>query len=344
LGSFDEDRFIAAYNQNAEHFRSLNSLMWQIPLIAMTLTGGLWFGVSKVETNKLFQLCLLFLAAAGNIGLLVALTRLRYVMGRYLAWSEEMFPAGHVSAQGDGKWHNGGYVVQGSFRALLILAAGISLLLLMVTGASMLSKSPRTSSVVYYDRHATELADAYESITFESAHPELVTLLSSAPTLRILDIGAGTGRDASWIAERGNLVTAIEPSANMRSLAKRLHPHAQVEWVNDSLPLLARLGGEQYDLIILSAVWMHVHPRDRGASLKRITTLLAPGGSIYLTLRLGPDDEARSIHAVSFREIETLAGRNGLKARSLGDSPDLLSRTAIRWQRVMLTRETDVSR
>jgi len=32
---------LAAYNQNSENFRSLNQLMWQIPLIAMSLTGGL---------------------------------------------------------------------------------------------------------------------------------------------------------------------------------------------------------------------------------------------------------------------------------------------------------------
>ena len=339
MGSFDEERFIAAYNQNAEHFRSLNTLMWQIPLIAMTLTGGLWFGVSKVEANKLFQLCLLGLAFAGNIGLLIALARLRYVMGRYLQWSEEMFPAGHVSARGDGSWYNGSHVVQGSFRTLLLLAAGISLLLMVLTALGMLSNSPRISSTAYYDRHATELADAYESISFERAHPELVTLLSSGPPIRVLDVGAGSGRDAAWMAGRGHAVTAVEPSANMREIGQRLHGDPRIVWANDSLPLLSRLGGEQYDLIALSAVWMHIPPRNRAASMQRLSTLLGPHGSIYFTLRLGPADRGRSIHGVSFQEIEALANKHKLKARILGESPDLLSRSAIRWQRVMLVRE-----
>lgn len=337
MGSFDEERLIAAYNQNAEHFRSLNSLMWQIPLIAMTLTGGLWFGVSKVESNKLFQLCLLFLAAAGNVGLLIALTRLRYVMGRYLSWSEETFPAGHVSAAGDGKWWNGSRVVQRSFRWLLILAAAISALLLVVTLVEMLSKSPRISAAAYYDRHAVELADAYETVAFEAAHPDLVPLLVSGPPRRVLDIGAGSGRDAAWIAAHGHTVAAVEPSAKMRAIGQKLHPGAAVEWRNDALPLLARLGGEQYDLILLSAVWMHIHPRDRAAALQRLSTLVAPGGSIYLTLRLGPADPSRSIHGVSLAELQALAKPLKIAVHLLGESPDLLSRKGIRWQRVMLT-------
>lgn len=337
MGSFDEQRFLAAYNQNAEHFRSLNTLMWQIPLIAMTLTGGLWFGVSKAGTDKIFQICLLVLAAAGNIGLLIALRRLRYIMGKYLAWSEEMFPAGHVSATGDGEWGTGRQVVQRSFHYLLVLAAGISLVLLVVTGAGMLSKSPRVSSIAYYDRHASELADAYESIAFERAHPELVAHLADGG-LRVLDIGAGSGRDTAWISAKGHVVTAVEPSGNMRAIAKQLHPADRAEWVNDSLPLLTRLGGQQYDLILLSAVWMHVHPRDRAAAIQRLSALLAPGGAIYMTLRLGAADRARSIHGVSSQEIEALAKAQGLSVRTLGESPDLLSRSDIKWQRLLLTR------
>ena len=42
---------IQAYEQNYEQFRSLNQIMWQIPVLAMTLTGGLWFGVSSIQDS-----------------------------------------------------------------------------------------------------------------------------------------------------------------------------------------------------------------------------------------------------------------------------------------------------
>ena len=80
----EHDMRQAAFQQNHLAFRSLNQQMWQIPLISMTLTGGLWFGVSRVEDFPLFQLALLLLAAAGNAALFVVILRLRFVMEQYL--------------------------------------------------------------------------------------------------------------------------------------------------------------------------------------------------------------------------------------------------------------------
>lgn len=45
-----------------------------------------------------------------------------------------------------------------------------------------------------YGAHAAALADPYESITFEEVH-------------RVLDIGAGSGRDAAALAQQGHTVT-----------------------------------------------------------------------------------------------------------------------------------------
>lgn len=76
----DFERAKVAYEQNFEQFRSLNQVMWQVPVIAMTLTGGLWFGAASVEAMAGFQYLLLILAALANLGLVVVLARLRFVM------------------------------------------------------------------------------------------------------------------------------------------------------------------------------------------------------------------------------------------------------------------------
>lgn len=94
----NHDFHLAAFNQNHEAFRSLNQQMWQIPLIPMTLTGGLWFGVSRSEDYALFTMALLFLAGMANVALIIVLYRLRYVMGLYLEWLKEAHPDGAVSA------------------------------------------------------------------------------------------------------------------------------------------------------------------------------------------------------------------------------------------------------
>jgi hypothetical protein len=119
---------LAAYNQNFETFRALNALMWQIPLIAMTLTGGLWFGVSTVQNQPAFKLGLLGLAAAGDLILILVLERLRYIIERYLNWLEAAHSRGFVAAPGT-RWRNRPNRVKQAFQLMLLFAAGISVVL-----------------------------------------------------------------------------------------------------------------------------------------------------------------------------------------------------------------------
>lgn len=202
----------AAFDQNHASFRSLNQQMWQIPLISMTLTGGLWFGVSRVEDFPLFQLALLFLAAAGNGALFVIILRLRFVMEQHLIWLEKTYPAGYVSAKGT-DWYNKPLLVRTLFQSMLCLAAVLSLILMGVTAWTsreevfgIMSQDP---ALTYYEQHAASLADGYEALSLETAHPALLTLINehfANGPLAVLDVGAGTGRDASWFAANGHRV------------------------------------------------------------------------------------------------------------------------------------------
>lgn len=121
---FERDR--STYEQHFEQFRSLNQTMWQIPVIAMSLTGGLWFGAAKVSDMPGFQYSLLVLAALANFGLIVVLTRLRYVMSKYLESIERFNPDAFVSARGTGM--HASEVVANTFRLLLLASAIISLI------------------------------------------------------------------------------------------------------------------------------------------------------------------------------------------------------------------------
>ncbi|BCV28945.1 hypothetical protein TUM3811_28050 [Shewanella algae] len=59
--------------------------------------------------------------------------------------------------------------------------------------------------------------------------------------LRILDVGAGSGRDAAFFAtERlGNWVLTVEPAKALTSFGKRFPQGLPVTWHNDTLPELA---------------------------------------------------------------------------------------------------------
>lgn len=339
----------AAFDQNHASFRSLNQQMWQIPLISMTLTGGLWFGVSRVEDFPLFQLALLFLAFAGNAALFVVILRLRFVMEQHLLWLEKAYPAGYVSAKGK-DWYNKPFLVRSLFQSMLFLAGLLSLILLIATAwnnrQEVFRIMPQDPALTYYEQHAASLADGYETLSLETAHPALFTLINEQfadQSLSVLDVGAGTGRDASWFAANGHRIVAVEPSGAMQTIGRRLHPSPDIEWRQDSLPNLAETvaSGETFDLIILSAVWMHVRPDERQKALETLASLLKPGGRIYLTLRIGPSEPGRGIYRVSEEALRDQLADLSLEAEKLGEQSDLLGRSNIRWVAMSLSAAND---
>jgi hypothetical protein len=78
----------------------MNQIMWQIPIIAITLTGGLWYAVSTQQSIALFRPPALFLAAVLDTALIIVLIRVRYVMQAHLEKLRQFYPAGFVEAAG----------------------------------------------------------------------------------------------------------------------------------------------------------------------------------------------------------------------------------------------------
>ena len=68
--------------------------------------------------------------------------------------------------------------------------------------------------VAWYDANAKIVSARYEEITAENVYGWLLDMLP-ASTATILDVGAGSGRDAAWLAAKGYDVIAVEPSANI---------------------------------------------------------------------------------------------------------------------------------
>jgi len=332
-----------AYEQNYQQFRSLNQIMWQIPVLAMTLTGGLWFGVSKIEDNPFLASILLCTAVVGNLALSAVLYRFRFVMRCYLDELKRAYPKGFVDASSpnDGmgriaRFFAGEQRVRQTFSILLYWAAGASFVLLSVElyqWKSESTKMNRDAGIEFYNSHAAALADGYEAVSFEDAYPFLVTTLSD-DSLSILDIGSGTGRDASWLARHGHKVVAAEPSASMRKIAEAIHPDDAIEWIDARLPELenTRLKPNSFDIILASAVWMHIPPEQHKASLSRIGELLSDGGRAFVSLRIGPQDEDRGMYEVNAREFEDTAEQAGFEILSHGDFDDLLGRAQISWK------------
>jgi SAM-dependent methyltransferase len=194
-----------------------------------------------------------------------------------------------------------------------------------------------------YNRGFREFAETYEALGFEEIHRDAIPFLPASPGL-LLDIGAGSGRDAAWFAKRGWEVVAVEPAAAMRRMATTLHPEPAIRWLDDRLPALAGVHrlGLAFDLVWLSGVWMHVPPEDRARAMRKLATLLKPGGRIMLTLRHGPAPDDRPMWPVDAHEVERLGLDHGLALRVATErAEDRQGRADVRWQTVILDLPDD---
>ena len=165
-----------------------------------------------------------------------------------------------------------------------------------------------------YGKTADALVEQYESLTFERVHRSILSLLPPPPG-RALDVGAGTGRDAAALAQRGYTVVAAEPTAEMRANGQHLHASAAVEWIDDSLPDLAMVRARHapFDLVMMTAVWMHLDVKQRARAMPAVASLLQTGGIATMSLRHGPVPEGRRMFDVSAEETIALAAAHGLE-------------------------------
>lgn len=167
-----------------------------------------------------------------------------------------------------------------------------------------------------YDQDVEAFFARADAIPFAEKHAAVLHLVPAAPA-RILDIGAGSGKDAFDFAAMGHRVLAVEPTPVLLAGATARHAHPAIAWLDDGLPDLAatRARDEAFDLILLSAVWMHLDADQRRRAMPHVAGLLADGGMLILSLRHGPVPPERRMFEVSADETIGLAQAEGLSVR-----------------------------
>jgi SAM-dependent methyltransferase len=169
----------------------------------------------------------------------------------------------------------------------------------------------------YYERHGEELARRYDALDPGQINACWSHLITGATPGLACDIGAGSGRDARWLARRGWEVIAVEPAAALRAHGERASAGLPINWLDDSLPALTRLRdiGYRFDLVLLSAVWQHLAPPERERAFRVVSELLRPGGQLVISLRHGRDsaeNHERGFHAVDAEQVRAYGRRRAL--------------------------------
>ncbi|MBV9018410.1 MAG: class I SAM-dependent methyltransferase [Alphaproteobacteria bacterium] len=196
-------------------------------------------------------------------------------------------------------------------------------------------KAVRISGTENYAEEAPELLKPYERVDFADHHRSVIHLIPETPG-RVLDIGAGTGRDAAGFVALGHTVLAVEPTEELRRGAMLLHPSAMIAWVDDSLPDLAavRVRGEEFDVVMLTAVWMHLDELQRRQAMPNVSALVRNGGAMIMSLRHGPVPPGRRMFEVSAEETIALAQPLGLRCTLKREPEPSRQQPGVSWTRL----------
>lgn len=197
-------------------------------------------------------------------------------------------------------------------------------------------------NIQFYNQHSEELFQNYTSVTFEKVHAswKLFWPLSGE---KVLDVGAGIGRDSKWFLDQKCTVIALEPAKEMRDLGKK-HTGKQVQWLDDALPELNQTVGlgMRFDVILVSAVWMHIPPSSRARAFRKLSNLLAPNGRLVISLRHGDFTDGRSSYSCSTDELAQFSKDACLHTRLVTEvESDALTRGEVQWQTVVMSLPDD---
>jgi SAM-dependent methyltransferase len=161
---------------------------------------------------------------------------------------------------------------------------------------------------------------------------DVAASLGAPAAVAVLDVGAGTGRNAVALARRGHPVTAVEPVPALAAELRKsvIAAGAAVEVVEaDALSPELVLPGAPYQLAVLSEVVPHL--RDATELRTLVTTVaraLSPGGRLLFNAFVAlegykPDPLARQVAEIAWCGIvtrgEIAAAVAGLPLERVGD-------------------------
>lgn len=97
----------------------------------------------------------------------------------------------------------------------------------------------------------------------------------------------------------------------------------------------------RFDLIMITAVFMHLDAEQRAQTIKVLATLLSSKGRIAMSLRHGPVPKGRRMFDIGRAEVEKLAAENGLRLHpdvARENTADPFAREGISWSNYVLER------
>lgn len=190
-------------------------------------------------------------------------------------------------------------------------------------------------TTAFYEGNATDIAARYEAV--ESSVIATVSRLRSHGS--VLDVGCGSGRDISRLASLGFDVYGVDASKNLIDEATKRHPELEGRIMFGALPSDLPFADQTFDLVICSAVLMHIAPESLPAAIEALAARVSKGGYLLVSVssnRSGLDSNSRDDNGRIFfdhseQTLLTLMESQKLGPVGYNTSSDSMGREEIIW-------------
>jgi len=147
------------------------------------------------------------------------------------------------------------------------------------------------STLNYYDKNAVEFASQTVCIDMHDLYELFIKQLPQKDTQCILDLGCGSGRDASYFAKQGYDVTAIDASAELIQWAQQHHMSNRVDWDHlEFISIEKQPWNGKFTGVWACASLLHVPFLELSSVIESLLGTLTDEGVMYLSFKYGEEE------------------------------------------------------
>jgi len=143
------------------------------------------------------------------------------------------------------------------------------------------------TTINYYNKNSKQLVNRYESVDMTDMQKLLVDSFNKDSSL--LEIGCGSGRDASFMVKNNYNIIAIDSSLNMINEAIKMHSELNTKLLVMKVP--EELNFDiKFDGIYSIATLMHLSKDNLNYVVSKVYNLLNKNGKFIISVSLFRDD------------------------------------------------------
>lgn len=142
------------------------------------------------------------------------------------------------------------------------------------------SKTIIEQTVEYYEKNAEDFVNSTINADMSNLYAAFEKYLF--PGCEILDLGCGSGRDSKYFTEKGYIVTAVDPSAEMCASTQKVSGIKAIQMRAEDMQF-----ADEFDAVWACASLLHVRKDDMKQVLCRCMYALRRNGVMYASWKYG---------------------------------------------------------